>query len=54
VAHLFSETDRLPILRRLPAAPGATVEPMRAMFLIYLLAIVAGLAYFTVIGLTHH
>jgi hypothetical protein len=27
---------------------------MRAMFLIYLVFIVAGLTYFTVIGLTHH
>jgi len=27
---------------------------MRAMFVTYLLLIVAGLAYFTVIGLTHH
>jgi hypothetical protein len=27
---------------------------MRAMFLTYLLLIVLGLAYFTVIGLTHH
>jgi hypothetical protein len=28
--------------------------PMRAMFLTYLLMIVAGLTYFTIIGLTHH
>jgi hypothetical protein len=51
--HL-SETDRLAMLRGLPAACGATVDWVRAMFLIYLLGIVAGLAYFTVIGLTHH
>jgi hypothetical protein len=27
---------------------------MRAIFLTYLLVIVAGLTYFTIIGLTHH
>jgi len=27
---------------------------MRTMFVLYTLIIVAGLAYFTVIGLTHH
>jgi hypothetical protein len=27
---------------------------MRAMFSIYLIVIVAGIAYFTIIGLTHH
>jgi hypothetical protein len=27
---------------------------VRAIFLTYLLAIVAGLTYFTIIGLTHH
>jgi hypothetical protein len=27
---------------------------MRTMFIAYLLLIVAGLTYFTVIGLTHH
>ena len=27
---------------------------MRVMFVIYLLVIVAGIAYFSVIGLTHH
>jgi len=27
---------------------------MRAMFITYLVVIVAGLVYFTVIGLTHH
>jgi len=27
---------------------------MRAVFAIYLLLIVAGLTYFTIIGLTHH
>jgi hypothetical protein len=29
-------------------------SPMRAMFVIYLGFVVAGIAYFTVIGLTHH
>jgi hypothetical protein len=28
--------------------------PMRAIFLTYMLVIVAGLTYFTIIGLTHH
>jgi len=27
---------------------------MRAMFITYLVVIVAGLTYFTIIGLTHH
>jgi len=27
---------------------------MRAMFLTYMLVIVTGLTYFTIIGLTHH
>jgi hypothetical protein len=27
---------------------------VRAMFITYLLVIVAGLTYFTIIGLTHH
>jgi len=27
---------------------------MRAMFVIYLVVIVVGLAYFTIIGLSHH
>jgi hypothetical protein len=30
------------------------VRFVRAMFLVYVVGIVAGLAYFTVIGLTHH
>jgi hypothetical protein len=30
------------------------VRRMRAMFFTYLLLIVAGLTYFTIIGLTHH
>jgi hypothetical protein len=30
------------------------VPRMRAVFAIYLLLIVAGLTYFTIIGLTHH
>ena len=29
-------------------------DPMRAMFVTYLVIIVAGLTYFTVVGLTHH
>ena len=28
--------------------------PMRAVFLAYLILIVAGLAFFTVVGLSHH
>jgi hypothetical protein len=30
------------------------VRPMRAVFVTYLLVIVAGLTYFTIVGLTHH
>jgi hypothetical protein len=30
------------------------VTPMRVVFVTYLLLIVAGLTYFTIIGLTHH
>jgi hypothetical protein len=30
------------------------VRSVRTVFLTYLLAIVAGLSYFTIIGLTHH
>jgi hypothetical protein len=30
------------------------VRAMRAMFVTYLLIIASGLAYFTIIGLTHH
>jgi hypothetical protein len=29
-------------------------QPMRAMFLIYVVVITAGITYFTIIGLTHH
>jgi hypothetical protein len=35
-------------------ARGVANRPMRAIFLTYLLLIVAGLTYFTIIGLTHH
>jgi hypothetical protein len=30
------------------------VRPMRAVFVTYLLVIVTGLTYFTIVGLTHH
>jgi hypothetical protein len=30
------------------------VSGMRAVFITYLLVIVAGLAFFTIVGLTHH
>jgi hypothetical protein len=30
------------------------VSGMRAMFIAYLLVIVAGLTFFTIVGLTHH
>ena len=36
------------------AARGGTHGSMRAIFATYLLLIVAGLTYFTIIGLTHH
>lgn len=39
--------------RRLRGRPSANA-PMRTMFLTYLLLIVIGLGYFTIIGLTHH
>jgi hypothetical protein len=35
-------------------ARGVAKRPMRAVFVTYLLVIVAGLTYFTIIGLTHH
>ena len=35
-------------------ARGVPKGPMRAIFLTYLLMIVAGLTYFTIIGLTHN
>jgi len=34
--------------------PPGYAGGMRAMFATYLLVIIAGLAYFTIIGLTHH
>ena len=39
---------------RRPRGSTSGEAPMRVMFLTYLLLIVVGLAYFTVIGLTHH
>jgi hypothetical protein len=30
------------------------VRPMRVVFVTYMLVIVAGLTYFTIVGLTHH
>jgi hypothetical protein len=35
-------------------AQRGTDDPMRATFVIYLLVIVVGLTFFTVVGLTHH
>jgi hypothetical protein len=40
--------------RRREGVPAGYLIGMRAMFVAYLVLIVAGLAYFTVIGLTHH
>jgi hypothetical protein len=37
-----------------PSPVPGTERLMRAMFVTYLLVIVAGLTYFTIIGLTHH
>jgi hypothetical protein len=34
--------------------PAGIATAMRAVFVTYLLVIVAGLTYFTIIGLTHH
>jgi hypothetical protein len=38
------------------ATAGASdwVRRMRAMFVTYLIVIVAGLTFFTIVGLTHH
>jgi hypothetical protein len=36
------------------AREGVRRSSMRAVFLTWILVIVVGLAYFTVIGLTHH
>jgi hypothetical protein len=36
------------------ARPRGIQHGMRAMFITYLVVIVTGLVYFTVIGLTHH
>jgi hypothetical protein len=36
------------------ATEGYAAACMRAVFVIYSLLIVVGLAYFTIIGLTHH
>jgi hypothetical protein len=37
-----------------PLPLRGTGGPMRAVFITYLLVIVAGLTFFTIIGLTHH
>jgi hypothetical protein len=37
---------------RVPTADRTV--PMRAMFILYLVVISSGIAYFTVIGLSHH
>jgi hypothetical protein len=37
-----------------PADGAFTVRPVRVIFTMYLVAIVGGLVYFSVIGLTHH
>jgi hypothetical protein len=44
----------VPALRREVARHRGTTRPMRAIFITYLVVIVTGLAYFTVIGLSHH
>jgi hypothetical protein len=39
---------------RVEAACGVPLIRMRTVFVTYLLLIVVGLTYFTVVGLTHH
>jgi hypothetical protein len=41
---------------RAPGTAGAsdTVPSVRAIFVTYLFVIVAGLTFFTIVGLTHH
>ncbi len=41
-------------MREALAGSGYGTAHMRAVFVTYLLVIVAGLTYFTIIGLTHH
>jgi hypothetical protein len=37
-----------------PGAPAGNEQPVRAMFVVYIVLIAAGLVTFTAIGLTHH
>jgi hypothetical protein len=37
-----------------PTAYRPSITPMRAVFFTYLVVIVSGITYFSVIGLTHH
>jgi hypothetical protein len=37
-----------------PSARSRTSSPVRAVFVLYLTLIWAGIVFFTVIGLTHH
>jgi hypothetical protein len=34
--------------------PGDELDVMRAMFFIYLTSVIAGIVYFSIIGLSHH
>jgi len=43
-----------PAAREFPPGSAGYAERMRAMFVIYIVLIAAGLVTFTVIGLTHH
>jgi hypothetical protein len=46
--------SRRPLRLRVAAAAVGRVALMRSMFLTYVLLIVAGLVFFTIVGLTHH
>ena len=37
-----------------PSCPAGSVAPVRTMFVLYLVLIVAGIALYTVIGLSHY
>jgi hypothetical protein len=40
--------------RSYPSAPTRRPPPVRLMFFVYLALIAAGLAFYIVVGLTHH
>jgi len=42
------------VLRPDPSGPSARLERVRLVFYVYLAVIAAGLAFYIVVGLTHH